>query len=93
MDGCSFPAYERSIVFVAETSSDLNAERDRVCRRLEQLGYEVRPQKPFSGMLAPNESIEVAVILIPDVAAESRSAFAVKHHQFRESYWVANSLS
>jgi hypothetical protein len=39
-----------------------------------------------------NESIEVAVILIADVAAESRSAFAVKCHQFRESDGVADSL-
>ena len=31
-------------------------------------------------------------MLIPDVAAESRSAFAGKHHQFRESDGVADSL-
>jgi hypothetical protein len=43
----------KGVVFVAETSSDLNAERDSVCRRLEQCGYEVRPSKPFSGMIAP----------------------------------------
>jgi hypothetical protein len=44
---------DKGVVFVAETSSDLNAERDRVRRRLEQYGYEVRPKKPFAGMIAP----------------------------------------
>src|SRR5215472_4914352 len=32
-----------------------------------------------------DQCIEVAVILIPDIVAVSCSAFAVEHHQFRES--------
>jgi hypothetical protein len=31
-----------------------------------------------------NKCVEVAFILVAHIAAESRSAFAVEHHQFRE---------
>ena len=37
--------------------------------------------------------IEVGLVLIPDVVAESRRAFAVEHHQFRQSGQAANEKS
>ena len=40
-----------------------------------------------------DQGIEVAVILIPDVAAEPGSAFAVENHQLRESGRFADSFS
>ena len=39
-----------------------------------------------------DQCIEVALILIPDIVAVSSSAFAVEHHQFRESGRFANGL-
>ena len=39
-----------------------------------------------------DQCIEVAVILIPDVVAESGGAFAVEHHQLRESGRFADSF-
>jgi hypothetical protein len=40
-----------------------------------------------------DQCIEVAVILIPNVAAEPRGAFAVEDHQLRESSQVADGFS
>src|ERR1017187_2184177 len=40
-----------------------------------------------------DKCIEVAVILIPNVAAEPRGAFAVEDHQLRESSQVADGFS
>jgi len=40
-----------------------------------------------------DQCIKVAVLLIPDIAAESRSAFAVENHQLRESGRFADSFS
>jgi hypothetical protein len=54
LEGGTFANYSKGIVFVAETSSDLNPERDRICRLLQQLRYEVRPDVRFSGMPAPD---------------------------------------
>jgi hypothetical protein len=55
----------KGVVFVAETSSDLNPERDRIRRLLEQLGYDVRPKKPLFAMPAP----EIRRAVERDVAA------------------------
>jgi hypothetical protein len=47
-------ASSRGVVYVAETSSDLNAERDRICRILNQLRYDVVPKAPLFGLNAPD---------------------------------------
>jgi hypothetical protein len=53
LEGSSTTDSSKGIVYVAETSSDLNAERDRICRRLNQLRFEVRPAMTLFGMPAP----------------------------------------
>jgi hypothetical protein len=65
LEGGVSPASEKGIVFVAETSSDLNPDRDRICRLLEQLRYEVRPKTRFFGMPAP----EIRRAVARDLAA------------------------
>src|SRR5450432_4424065 len=40
-----------------------------------------------------NQCIEVALVLITDIAAESGSLFAVEHHQFGERGGFADRLS
>jgi hypothetical protein len=65
IEGGASPASSKGIVFVAETSSDLNPERDRICRLLEQLRYEVRPKTRFFGMPAP----EIRLAVERDLAA------------------------
>jgi hypothetical protein len=53
MEGGDFTASGNETVFVAQTSSDLNLERDRICRLLQQRRCSVLPQTSFSGMTAP----------------------------------------
>lgn len=53
MEGTSLTGPSKGIVYVAETSSDLNPKRDRICRILNQLRYEVRPKTTLHGLAAP----------------------------------------
>jgi hypothetical protein len=53
LEGSTTTDSSKGIVYVAETSSDLNAERDRICRHLNQRRFEVRPTASLSGMPAP----------------------------------------
>jgi hypothetical protein len=81
---------------VADTVAEVVADGSYSIEPCHQ-GITIAGRQPGAGLQSlfehSDQRIEITVILIPDIVAESCSTFAVEHHQLRETSRFANSFS